>query len=385
MMTHRRSTHAPVSESSVAWYKIIAISFLVLTIVLLGLIVYMTTKRATITVLAKEDTEEITMAVAVGSTPGPSAIVGTVTSTLFHWSKDYFPGATESIEGTSKGVVTIYNKTDKPMALIKTTRLLSDSGILFRLSSYVAVPAQGQISAEVYADQPGKAGDIQASHFTIPGLTPDLQTTIYAQSSQAMSGGNTMVGVMTQDDLDAAQTDFKDKVKSAFLTTYASSSSSGLQVIATVLGSTAEANQKPGDKVKVFTLSGTSTIAVVAYPTAALTQLVQQTIGQKIDTHVEKLLSAEAAPTTALNSVTVANGTAELSITQTIIATLNEESPAVQDKTNYTNKTADEIVQYVKTLPHTIGADVHFSPAWLMHSAPSIPDKITITGVKIVQ
>lgn len=385
MMTHRRSTHPPASESSVAWYKIIAISFLVLTLVLLALVLYMTTKRATITILAKEDTQEVTMAVTVGATPGPNTIVGKATSTVFLWSKDYFPGATESIEGVSKGTVMIYNKTDKPMALVKTTRLLSDSGVLFRLSTYIAVPAKGQISAEVYADKSGKESDIQPSHFTIPGLTPDLQSSIYAESGQAMSGGNTMIGVVTQEDINTAEADFKDKVKNAFLSTYTSSSPSGQHILATVVESTVEANQKPGAKVKMFTLTGTSTLAVVSFSDAELNQLVSQTVGQKIDTKVEKLLSADATPTVTLNAVTLVNGTAELKVAQTVVATLNEESSQVKDRTNYTDKTKDQIIQYVKSLPHAIDAEVTFSPSWLMHSSPSIPGKITLTGVKIVQ
>jgi hypothetical protein len=200
-----------------------------------------------------------------------------------------------------------------------------------------------------------------------------------------MSGGNTMVGVVTQDDIDAAQADFKDKVKNAFLSTYASSSPSGQHMLATIAESTVEANQKPGAKVKVFTLTGTSTLAVVSFSDAELKQLVSQTVSQKINTKVEKLLSADGTPTVALNTVTLSNNTAELKVGQTIVITLNEESSEVKDRTNYTDKTKDQIVQYVKSLPHTIDAEVTFSPSWLMRSSPSIPGKITLTGVKIVQ
>lgn len=289
MMTHRRSSPVPRSESSVAWYKIIAISFLVLTIILLGLILYITTKHAAITVIAKEDSEAVNLMVKIASVAGENTIGGNVSTTAFYWSKGgYTPGATESAEGTAQGKVILYNKTASEQKLIKTTRLLTASGVLFRLSSSVAIPAQGQLEADVYADKPGKESDIMPSHFTIPGLPPALQQDVYAESTQAMTGGSHQVGVVTQEDIDAAKQDFKEKTISAFLSKMGTNSSADRIVLATVLEDKALADQKPGAKVSQFTVSGTSTLAVVTYNPNELHQLLTQVIGQKIDMTTEK-------------------------------------------------------------------------------------------------
>jgi hypothetical protein len=388
MMTHRRATHSPISESSVAWYKIIAISFLFLTILLLILVLYMTTKRANITIVAKEEPVTVQMAVLVGrlSEGGEGVKVpGVVTSTSFVWSKKYYPGATETVEGTARGEVVVYNKTAQPIALKPTTRLLAENGVLFRLKSYTPVPANGQVAAEVYADQAGKDGDIAPSRFTIPGLSTDLQKDIYALSSKTMSGGGTMIGVVTAEDIDGALRDYKEKTGENFLNTVSSTyMQKGRKLLVSVLENKTDVDQKPGAKVREFFVSGTSTMVIVSYDPDELTRVVEKNIAQKIDVQNEKILSSDGAATVALNSTSLATGSAELSVSKKLIVTLSEDSSQALKKENYTDKTKEEIEQYIKTLPHAISGEVRFSPSWLMRSAPSIPDKI-IVNVRVVK
>ena len=97
------------------------------------------------------------------------------------------------------------------------------------------MPPNGQVVAEVYADQPGKAYDIAPSRFSIPGLPTEMQQDIYAVSAKPMSGGGTMVGVVTQNDIDNAAQDFKDKVKDAYTATNTTSSTTILSLKGTIL------------------------------------------------------------------------------------------------------------------------------------------------------
>lgn len=339
----------------------------------------MTTKRAAITVLAFEETKALEVRVGVGPEAGNNVISGTVTSTIFHWSKKYTPGATKSIEGTAKGEVTLYNKTGQSQALRKTTRLLTDTGILFRLSNYVAIPANGQVVAEVYADKPGKESDIPPSRFTIPGLSADLQKDIYAVSAKAMQGGGTMVGVVTPEELTAAEQDFKEKIKGAFITEkFPANAASADQHLVSVIDSKVVADQKAGAEVREFTLTGTSTLAVISYNQTELNQLVQKMISEKIDVATEKVLTTDAPLRVTLTATTLPKGMAELSVNKPIVVTLNEDSEQLKE-TNFTGKTKEEIQQYVKTLPHVTGAEVNFTPGWLVHTAPTIPGKIKVT------
>ena len=56
MTPHHKETN--LSNEPVRFYKIVALSFLFLTIILLGVIVFMSTKRATITITTKPEQVE---------------------------------------------------------------------------------------------------------------------------------------------------------------------------------------------------------------------------------------------------------------------------------------------------------------------------------------
>ena len=92
-------------------------------------------------------------------------------------------------DGTATGTVELINVGSVSQALIVRTRLLSESGALFRLIERVTVPANGSITAEVRADVEGETGNIPPSSFIIPGLRESLQSVVYAESAEAMSGG----------------------------------------------------------------------------------------------------------------------------------------------------------------------------------------------------
>lgn len=111
------------------------------------------------------------------------------------------PKSSLEIEGVAKGEVEIINHSNQNQILVKTTRLLSPEGVLFRLANRVIVPAQGKIKASVYADKPGQTGEIGPTRFSIPGLSPDLQKLIYAESKEKMRGGIKKIGTVTEKDI----------------------------------------------------------------------------------------------------------------------------------------------------------------------------------------
>jgi len=110
----------------------------------------------------------------------------------------------ETQSGYSKGRVRIVNETSNGQTLVATTRFLSEGGVLFRLDERVFVPPRGNVSAGITADQVGAEGDVPAGRFTIPGLAPGVQSSIYGETDGPTSGGVTTVGAaFTEDDLAA--------------------------------------------------------------------------------------------------------------------------------------------------------------------------------------
>ncbi len=93
----------------------------------------------------------------------------------------------------ARGFVTIYNFHNKPQSLIATTRLTSQSGLIFRIDENIVVPSvksvngedvPGEIKVSMTADKIGLEYKIEPDKFSIPGLWEGLQDKIYGVSLQ---------------------------------------------------------------------------------------------------------------------------------------------------------------------------------------------------------
>ena len=374
MIAHRIQTKQHL-EPSVKFYRTVAISFLLITVLLLGMVIFITTKKATIVVVAKDDIKSVNLSVNIAR-EGKSgeSVSGVVTSTIFAWSEKYSPTGNKSTDTIAAGTVILYNKTNAAQTLVKTTRLITASGILFRLSDRVTVPAMGQIEANVYADQAGAGSEIGPSQFTIPGLALDKQKVIYAESKQAMIGGVRTVGVLSDVDIAAAKENFKEKVKQAFLKTR--SDNDDQKTISMITGSNVTIDKKVGSEVVEFTLSGTSTVIVVQYSAKELANLVNKEMSSKVDTGLEKIISTTGVPQVSLVAYSLAEGTAQITVSQSLVVTIDANADKLAAN-NFLGKKKDEIERYVLGLDHVSGVEVQFSPVW-MRSAPSVPDKIKV-------
>lgn len=382
MIIHRMETR-PAPEPPVKFYKTIALSFLVITLFLLGVVIFTTTKKANITIIAKEDTKNVNLIVNVTTQTDDKSITGMVSSTIFTFSQAYYPTNAKPIDGIAEGQVTIYNKSNTEQPLVKTTRLLTSNNILFRLKDNVTAPANGQITANVYADVTGSAGDIGPAEFTIPGLKPERQKVVYAESTTAMAGGSRSIKVLTENDLEDAKKDFKNKIQEAFLKNLSSPDNGQYnQKIATIVQEELSVSNKPGDEVTEFTITGKNTFAYVFYNQEELNDLINKEISSKIDLNLEKILSTTQEPQLSLLSRGVAIDSAQLSVNQDILVTLDANSTKLSAQ-NFLSKKKDEIERYLLSLPHTSGVDIKISPQW-SRTTPSVADKIKIV-VKNIQ
>lgn len=107
--------------------------------------------------------------------------------------------------GKLVGQVRLINKTGKDQPLVATTRLLTSSGVLYRLKNFVTVPAGGDIKAEVYADEVKPENAIEANtRFTIPGLWSGLQDKIYAIAEEPIVFQSNIEPIILDSDLDQA-------------------------------------------------------------------------------------------------------------------------------------------------------------------------------------
>ncbi len=376
MIAHRIQTHP--QEPAVKFYRTIAISFLALTVVLLGVVIFITSKKAVITVLAKNDVKNVSFNANLVSGPAivadEQSVAGGVTSSLFFWKQKYSPTGNKIVDAIATGEAIIYNRTGADQTLVKTTRLVTPLGVLFRLTDRVTVPANGQITAAIYADLPGSSGEVGPSQLAIPGLSADKQKFIFAETKILTASGTSKVGVITEEDIKAAITDYAEKTKQAYLAAN-NSIFTGRKPIITLAGDPA-ANHNVGEEVSEFELSCTSTVVAIWYDESELAEVLNKAAGSKVDLSSEKALSFFGSPQVSMASYSLKNGTAQLTVAQNIMVTLDSNADKLAAG-NFLGKSKDEIQRYILGLDHVAGVEVKFSPAWMM-SAPSVPDRIQV-------
>jgi hypothetical protein len=128
----------------------------------------------------------------------------------------------------ASGLITIYNTSENEWPLVPTTRFQTDEGLIFRIPAAVTIPpagASGPGSAEAFVKADaydvnglivGERGNIEASSFFLPGLKESSRSTLYGESSAAMTGGfSDYTSFVSLEDIEATKSRINDELLKA--------------------------------------------------------------------------------------------------------------------------------------------------------------------------
>lgn len=375
MTPHRKETN--LQNEPIKFYKVVALSFLFLTLILLGVIVFMSSKRATITVITKAEPIEASVNLEVNNADKAN---GVLEKTEVNISKKFKPSATREQESVAMGTVTLVNDSSVNQPLIATTRLITADGILFRMRKGAVVPAKGSIDVEVYADKPGKGSEIGPSNFTIPGLSEAKQKEIYAKSTSNMIGGIKQFGVIGAEDIKEAEGEMAVELKKMAEEKLASLHPE-MKAVYEVVSSTLQSDKAAGVESDEFTMTGVATVIGVFYDVNKATDLVKQELNKKVVGESEILNSEGSELAVSLVESDLVNEKAVLKLASSGLIELNPESSQIQ-KIIFFGKTKDEIRRYLLSLDHVSNAEIKFSPAW-MHTVPHVAEHVNVVVKKV--
>ncbi len=381
MSPQPKRPNARTYDQPVRVYKIIALSFLAITAILFGLILFLSSKRAVITVEASSSPVDTKTSIVVADAPTANQVQGKIMIVTSTESKKFSPTGSKEEEGTSGGTVTLTNETSADRSLVATTRLLSPEGVLFRLVDRVSIPAGGTVEAEVYADQPGKASDIAPTKFTIPGLSESAQEVIYANSSEPMSGGVKTIGVLSSNDVKTAEATLKETMI-ANVQAQLQAENAGMELSVQEQSSSFSSDVELGEEVSEFTLTGELSVVAVVYDTNAVAALAGEMLQNRaVDEH-EIVTASTDKPSVSLQSIDVENKMATLDVFAEGTASLNVDSNSLS-KEAFFGLSKDEVRRSLLKLDHVRGVEVEFSPAWTL-SVPSVHEHVRVI-VKTVE
>lgn len=362
-------------------YQKASVAFVIFSFFLLLAVLYLSVSRATIHVEPTPLVKEATASFVV--TPSPQ-LEGEVSgyviersetkSKLYPIAKD---GAVE-VEARARGFVTLVNETSNAQPLVATTRLLSESGVLFRIVSPTVVPANGEVVVEVAADKIGATGNIEPTKFTIPGLGTSLQAKIYGVSLDPMIGGIEYQRVVTEDDIAQARTllenelvaELKERARMGIpVETFNGES------IRVTIDSVASSVQ-PGETVGAIPVQLTAKVVAVYYDKASISAFVNQALESKLEEGYALVVADLDGLKTEVKGVDPVSERATIEVTLTGVAAVDETHPLF-DRDRFIGKAEKDVVAILSADSDIKDVSISFSPFWIKRM-PTLKDHIDL-------
>lgn len=288
-------------------------------------------------------------------------------------------GAAQVVATDTVGTVTLINTTPRQQVLVATTRLLSPQPALVRLSRRVLVPAQGQITATVYADAPESFSDVPAgTRLTIPGLAPGLQPLIYGAVKTPLRRGGSNVPMVTEQDLASAYAALSDQIATEAKEQISASLSPREQLYTQLVEREVvkkSADAAAGDQRASLTATLEARVVTIAFDEARLIAAVSRHLAAQLPfTHALRAVDP-ARLRYEVQRYDAERREASLKVAVTASTALRPGSPILQPAA-VAGLTQAQIVALLSRYPEIERVEVKFFPSRLRR-APRLTDRIT--------
>jgi hypothetical protein len=283
--------------------------------------------------------------------------------------------------GRAVAKVKIESAMAAPQTLIVKTRLVTPTGVQFRLKQAVTVPAHGSVETEAVADEAGATGLVGLATFTIPGLRAETRKlfTVTAVAEPVAEEETAVAGDtgIPDSDLQVASSVLKDELQKKLTEAMREAAkAAGVENGAEIVNFqevTPTATRVAGSTDFTVTLRQKGT--GVFYD--------QQGFAAAVMTHLKRELPAEREvrnldekTMTVTVEKTEASGNATVRVRVTAEAALTAASPALSCQKLVGIK-RDAAIQYLQALDGVNSADIIISPVWASRM-PSVPGRIEL-------
>ena len=380
----------PLATFRTSVFRNIAIPFLLAAILLAIGILQFGISRATITITPVPQTREFSVELpAYFGTPGetPASETGNNVQIYAQWlsaskkGQQEFP--TESVrleKGQSKGVAVIYNERPVAQLLVRTTRLLTPDGKLFRTAERTVIPAGGTEEVPIYADKLGPEYDIPPTRFTIPGLSPATQKLVWAETKKNTAGGLRKIYTVTARDIENARIQLQKQLEAQLRQDIRQSIPPGYELPPQPLNFTVLSfvpNVQAGEETEQFRAEMEAEIRGVALHTESLFPFLRQHVRKNAPSGWEekKIITDNSSLATPSNE-NIANDSIPLSYSFQA-----ELVPAVPetliDARLLRGKKKEEAQKIIQQITQSEDVSISLSPFW-MRRLPSLASHISV-------
>jgi len=371
-MVRRKHVNPPLSI-----YKKIALSFIVLTLVLLGVIFYFTFSYAYISITPKQeevntDFNFVIVENADAENFEQGIFIGKIINQTTAGEKIYPATGTKPLAKGIIGKVKIINNLAKSQALIPTTRLLAPDGTLFRLKNRVDLPAKASVEAEVYPDDPTKASVSEGTKFTIPGLNISLQDSVYAEAVTDIKPDSQEVKVVSQEDIDKATESLANELAQS---TFSEDDSTKTKILSKDITVKTISN-KAGDEVENFSVKLEVKVVGVIFDDKSVKEFAVNSLQSLVPGDKQLVANNSDNIIFEIEKYDLNNKTAQLKGSIKGMAIISESSP-ILDREKLIKLKAEDLQAYLKSFDDITNVEVKLFPSWL-NKMPYFADHIII-------
>ncbi|MFA4953966.1 MAG: hypothetical protein WC641_01485 [Patescibacteria group bacterium] len=385
-MPIRTSKHSfkdfPARQPGSKLYRNIALSFLAVVMLVVIGVLWVSSVRARVTIKTKKDTTQVQTYVEVARSPEAGQLGGKVVKGNFEKIQEFAVkdvGSEEvPIDSEVSGMVKIINNYSKSQTLVKTTRLLTADGRLYRIDNTVTVGSKESVTVSAHSDKKGREYVMPVgTHLTIPGLWIDLQKSIYAETVSGFSGGSQTSKIVSSLQVADAQKVLEEAVfeqaqKTLKAEAGAADDWAGVYSKRLVEKKT---NITPGQSSDQFLASVKMEVTAVYYPAKDMEVLLKQKLKERIpdgrDINYDASLvnfKIEQADTTA--------GKARLLIQAQASTRLTADSSAIS-KDAIAGLSSDDAKTKLMSVDGVESVDIQIRPTWI-HTVPKMKDHIDL-------
>jgi len=373
-----------LKNKSVSLYRKIAIRFAIFAGLIALIVAYFCFTKLTIFVDLNKETSNDNLIFDIYGGDKPAEAVRGVKGAISRFESEesgIYQSTGEVVSNAQfNGRVTIFNNNQKDQTLVATTRLLSPDGKLFRIKNFVNVKAGESVEVDVYPDTIESNVAINPTKFTIPGLRPDLQDKIYAESKTAFSFAGASKKIIQQSDVDNAAAELNNKLLEKVRQSIGSGNNQYDSVLYSVDPSalTVELiDAKVGDTKDEFTVKIKNVVNIVSFAT---TDVIKLAIEQKAAANNKDKSVFEINKDSlkfGINNYDVASNVANVSVDFVLGAAANNVD--FIDKTKLVNLNKAQLESYFSVIKDVNSFEFKFFPSFIKR-APGLVDRINIVS-----
>jgi hypothetical protein len=369
-------------DRSIAVYRKIAYSFIILTVMLLAAIFYFSFVKVTITVLPKQESLNSNLIVDIldkdKGTAAGGAVPGEVKQAEIEQSKIYAASGIETVGEEVTGKITVINDYNRSQQLVAATRFLSPDNKLFRLKNTITVPAGGQVEADVYADEVNPEMAIAAAHFIIPGLWAGLQDKIYGESKEPMEYSQQVKKYIQQADIETAVKDLRESLLEKAKVEIGENYKDYSRVIYDIDNNSIsqEVGGKVGEEKDEFPVTMKTNVIAVAFNEDDIFKLAEQKLNSILSDDKKLLQFGKDNISYGLNGYNINQGSASLNASFSGKITAREGADIVE-RDKILGLSREQLDAYLKNMPEIADYEIKFYPSFI-NKVPNLADRIEI-------